>query len=216
MSTSQSTKKIKNVCVFCGSSLGKDKAYLEAANHLGQVLARKKINIIYGGGSIKMMVNMALAARSSDATDVRIWPHIPVEGNLCKEAIGKGEGVRSIPKNFKDIIYNSDAFIALPGGLGTLEEIFIVACGQLLGFYSKPLGLLNVKGFYDGLLKFLDYAVEENITTESERQIFVTASTAEELIDKMQIIHPESDTATSKLEWERESRERPIDLNLHL
>ncbi|XVE86506.1 hypothetical protein DITRI_Ditri18aG0039000 [Diplodiscus trichospermus] len=110
-----------------------------------------------------------------------------------------------------------DAFIALPGGFGTLEELFQIVSWAQLNIHQKPIGVLNVNGFFDGLLSFLDHAMEQKFITQLARQILISASTAEELIDKLQAFHFELDPATSQLKWPIESSEKQeMDLSLHL
>ena len=116
------------------------------------------------------------------------------------------------------MIANSDAFIALPGGFGTLEEIFQILSWTQLNIHQKPIGLLNVDGFYDGLLAFLDHVVEQKFLTQAARRILISASTAEELIDQLQAFVPVIDPIISQIDWSNKdnSRKRKLDLTLRL
>ncbi|XVE60046.1 hypothetical protein DITRI_Ditri05aG0095400 [Diplodiscus trichospermus] len=110
-----------------------------------------------------------------------------------------------------------DAFIALTDGFGTLEELFQIVSWAQLNIHQKPIGVLNVNGFFDCLLSFLDHVVEQNFITKSARQILISSSTAEELIGKLQAFHFELDLATSQLKWPIESSQKQdMDLSLHL
>ena len=117
------------------------------------------------------------------------------------------------------MLLNTDAFVALPGGFETLEEIFNIASWTHFNIHKKPLGLLNVNGFYDGLLSFLDHAVEQGFMTQANRRILVSASSADELIDQLQNVVPEVDPLMSQLVWDSEessNKKRALDLNLRL
>ncbi|XVE83538.1 hypothetical protein DITRI_Ditri16bG0095500 [Diplodiscus trichospermus] len=113
---------------------------------------------------------------------------------------------------------NSDAFIALPGGIGTLEEIFQIASWAQLNIHHKPIGLLNVDGFFNKLLSFLDQAEEENFIPHSARQIFISASTAEEMVDKLEDFVYKPDPVAIQLDWSKgnSSKKHKMDLSLHL
>jgi uncharacterized protein (TIGR00730 family) len=116
------------------------------------------------------------------------------------------------------IFKHVDAFIALPGGLGTLEEIFHISSWAQLHIHHKPIGLLNVNGFYDNLLSFLDQAVEQEFLTSSARQIIISAATAEQLIDQLQSLIPVIDPCMSRLNWstKKSHKKLRLDLSLHL
>ncbi|XVE86310.1 hypothetical protein DITRI_Ditri18aG0025400 [Diplodiscus trichospermus] len=113
---------------------------------------------------------------------------------------------------------NSDAFFALPGGIGTLEEIFQIASWAQLNIHHKPIGLLNVDGFFNKLLSFLDQAGEENFIPHSARQIFIFASTAEEMVDKLEDFVYKPDPVAAQIDWSKgnNSKKRKMDLSLHL
>ena len=116
-----------------------------------------------------------------------------------------------------NVMFNhSDAFIALPGGLSTLEEIFDIFSWVQLHIHHKPIGLLNVNGFYDNLLSFLDQAVEEKFLTSSARQIIISAATAEQLIDQLQSFIPIIDPSMSRIHWSTEESRKKLRLDLSL
>ncbi|XVE98729.1 hypothetical protein REPUB_Repub03eG0133200 [Reevesia pubescens] len=112
------------------------------------------------------------------------------------------------------MIANADAFIALPGGFGTLEEIFQIASWSQLNIHQKPIGMLNVNGFYDSLFFFLDHAVEQKFISQATRQILVTVKTPKQLLDQLQAFVPNHDPAMALLNWEEDSSSKKRKLNL--
>jgi hypothetical protein len=204
-----SSYHIKNICVFGGSSPGKEIAFLEAANHLGQVLAEKKIHLVYGGGSLGLIGGSQVLG---------VVPEALTKGDIIGRTIGEELQVSTMFDRMNTMFKHADAFIALPGGLGTLEEIFHISSWAQLHIHHKPIGLLNVNGFYDNLLSFLDQAVEQEFLTSSARQIIISAATAEQLIDQLQSFTPVIDPSMSRINWStKEScKKLRLDLNLRL
>ena len=155
-----SSHHIKNICVFGGSSPGKEIAFLEAANHLGQVLAEKKIHLVYGGGSLGLMGGVSMAAFLGGSQVLGVVPKALANGDIIGKTIGEELQVPTMSDRLNTMFNHADAFIALPGGLGTLEEIFHISSWAQLHIHHKPIGLLNVNGFYDNLLSFLNQVVK--------------------------------------------------------
>jgi len=213
-----SSYHIKNICVFGGSSPGKEIAFLEAANHLGQVLAEKKIHLVYGGGSLGLMGGVAIAAFLGGSQVLGVVPEALTKGDIIGRTIGEELQVSIMFDRMNTMFNHADAFIALPGGLGTLEEIFHISSWAQLHIHHKPIGLLNVNGFYDNLLSFLDQVVEQEFLTSSARQIIISAATAEQLIDQLQSSIPVIDPSMSRINWStKESRKKlRLDLSLRL
>jgi hypothetical protein len=213
-----SSYHIKNICVFGGSSPGKEIAFLEAANHLGQVLAEKKIHLVYGGGSLGLMGGVAIAAFLGGSQVLGVVPEALTKGDIIGRTIGEELQVSTMFDRMNTMFNHADAFIALPGGLGTLEEIFHISSWAQLHIHHKPIGLLNVNGFYDNLLSFLDQVVEQEFLTSSARQIIISAATAEQLIDQLQSSIPVIDPSMSRINWStKESRKKlRLDLSLRL
>ena len=212
-----SVNRFQSVCVFCGSSPGKHVMYVEAANNLGRVLAEKKINLVYGGGSLGLMGCVSTAAHVGGSRVLGIIPGALAKKELTGTTVGEEFRVSSMHERIARMLTNSDAFIALPGGFGTLEEIFQIASWAQLNMHRKPIGLLNVNGFFNCLRCFLDQAVEQGFISHAARKILVFASTAEELIDKLQAFVYEPDPATSRIDWSDDShKKRKLDLNLYL
>ena len=177
---------LKKLCVFCGSSSGRDSTYVEEAKALGEYLASEKIQLTYGGGSIGLMGAIANAAY--DEGQNRVLGIIPV-GLCAREISGETVGEQIQTKDMHErkrlMAENSDGFVALPGGFGTMEELFEVITWQQLGYHKKPIGLLNVNGYFDSLLTFLDEARESGFVSEEARNIVLSDDDAERLIGKM-------------------------------
>jgi len=162
-----SVPKIKNICVFGGSSPGKEKEFLESANHLGRVLAERKIHLVYGGGSLGLIGGVSIAVFLGGSQILGVIPKALAEGDIIGKTIGEELHVSTISERLFVMFNHVDAFIALPGGLGTLEEIFHISSWAQLNIHQKPISLLNVNGFYNTLLSFLDHAVEQQFLTFS-------------------------------------------------
>lgn len=176
--------KIERICVFCGSSSGKRAAYVEQARLLGQAMAAKGIGLVYGAGGIGLMGEVANAVTEANGEVIGIIPYALA---TKERANPKGEmRVVNTMHERKAMMANlSDAFIAMPGGFGTFEELMeIITWGQL-GIHQKPIGLLNVAGYYDPLLAMIDRAVEEGFILPRYRNLIVVASEAEELLEKL-------------------------------
>jgi len=162
-----SSYHIKNICVFGGSSPEKEITFLEAANHLGRVLAERKIHLVYGGGSLGLMGGVSIAAFLGGSQVLGVVPKALAKGNFIGKTIGEELQVSKMFDRMNTMFNHAGAFIALPGGLGTLEEIFHISSWAQLHIHHKPIGLLNINGFYDNLLSFLDQAMEQEFLTSS-------------------------------------------------
>lgn len=210
-------RQFRNICVFCGSSPGKDGEYVKAAQNLGMVLARRKIHLVYGGGNRGLMGCVSTAAHVGGCQVLGIIPTALATSNIVGKTIGEEFRVASMHERMARMMSNADAFIALPGGFGTLEEIFQIISWAQLNMHHKPIGLLNVNHFFDGLLSFLDHAVEQRFISHSARRILISASNAEELIDALQAYVHVPDPTMTQIEWMADNRrKRKLDLDLHL
>ncbi len=147
---------MKRICVFSGSSPGGDLAYRAAATDLGHRLAERGIELVYGGASVGLMGAVADAAMERGGHVIGVIPQSLVDREIAHPAIGDLRVVESMHERKALMADLSDAFVALPGGVGTLEELFEVYTWNQLGLHAKPLGLFNVRGYYDGLARFLD------------------------------------------------------------
>lgn len=176
--------KIERICVFCGSSSGRRAAYVEQARLLGQSMAAKGIGLVYGAGGIGLMGETANAVFEAGGEVTGIIPYALA---TKERANPKGEvRVVNTMHERKAMMANlSDAFIAMPGGFGTFEELMeIITWGQL-GIHQKPIGLLNVAGYYDPLLAMIDRAIEEGFILPRYRNLLVVAAEAEELLERL-------------------------------
>jgi cytokinin riboside 5'-monophosphate phosphoribohydrolase len=211
-----SARKITNICVFCGSSPNPSKEFLDAAKQLGQVLAERNIHLVYGGGNLGLMGCVSKAAYERGSQVLGIIPK--ALKHITGETVGEELVVSSMHERKAAMLKHADAFIALPGGLGTLEEIFEVASWASLKIHQKPIGLLNVNGFFIGLLSFIDQAVENKFISPSARQFIISATTAHYLIDKLVDFIPVHDPTMPQLDWsvDDSSKRRRLDLTLHL
>jgi uncharacterized protein (TIGR00730 family) len=194
-----SSHHIRNICVFGGSSPEKEKEFLESANHLGQVLAKRKIHLVYGGGNLGLMRGVSIAAFLGGSQVLGVVPKALAKRDIIEKTIGEELQVSTMFDRMNAMFNHADAFIALPGGLGTLKEIFHISSWAQLHIHHKPISLLNVNGFYDNLLSFLDQAVEQEFLTSSAQQIIISAATAEQLIDQLQSFIPVIDPSTSRI-----------------
>ncbi|XVF04633.1 hypothetical protein REPUB_Repub05bG0101200 [Reevesia pubescens] len=199
-----SVRQIKSVCVFCGSNPGKDKEFVNIANNLGRVPAERKINLVYGGGSLGLMGCVATATHLGGSKVLGVIPRALAIGNTAGKTVGDEILVSCIHERINIMIANADAFIALPCGFGTLEEIFQIASWSQLNIHQKPIVILNVNGFYDSLFSFLNHAVEQKFISQATRQIIVTATNPEQLLDQLQAFVPNHDPAMALLNWKED------------
>ncbi|MEM7534119.1 MAG: TIGR00730 family Rossman fold protein [Chloroflexota bacterium] len=179
-------RTLNMVCVFCGSSPGKNPAYMVAAEAVGAAMARRNIDLIYGAGNIGLM---GAVSRSVDQHGGNVTGVIP--GPLMsKEIMGGGVGevveVDSMHTRKAMMESRADAFIVLPGGYGTLEELFEMITWAQLGIHAKPIGLLNVDGFFDPLVQLIDHVAAEGFVRPTHRELIFVAEQPDELLDKLQ------------------------------
>jgi hypothetical protein len=150
-----SSHHIRNICVFGGSSLGKEKEFLESANHLGQVLAERKIHLVYGEGSLGLIEGVSITVFLGGSQVLGVVPKALAKEDIIGKTIGEELYVSTMSDRLNEMFNHVDAFIALPGGLRTLKEIFHISSWAQLHIHHKPIDLLNVNDFYDKLLFFL-------------------------------------------------------------
>jgi len=172
---------IKRVCVYCGSNSGSLPAFAGAARKLGAALARRGLGLVYGGGCVGLMGMVADAAVAQGGEVIGVIPEVLAKKEIAHFSLKDLRVVGSIHERKALMAELADAFIALPGGFGTMEEFCEALTWAQLGLHHKPLGLLNVAGFYDPLLAFFDHAVERNFIRPAHRQL-VLAETAPDLL----------------------------------
>lgn len=188
---------MKRICVFCGSNAGHDPRYRAEAEALGHLLAARNIELVYGGGNIGLMGAVADACLADGGTVIGVIPEAlmgkEVSGrHVDHRALTRMEVVDSMHTRKARMAELADGFIALPGGFGTFEEFCEILTWGQLGFHVKPMGLLNVNGFYDPLLALFDRAVEEGFLRPQNRAMALAEANLERLLDAMAGYRPES------------------------
>ena len=163
------------ICVFCGSSLGFQSGYRKAAEQFGALLADEGIGLVYGGASVGLMGAAADAALERGGEVIGVIPRSIAEHEIAHSGLSALHVVGSMHERKALMAELSDAFVALPGGIGTLEELFEVWTWAQLGLHMKPCGLLNVMGFYDGLSAFLARVVDEGFLRAQHREMLMVA-----------------------------------------
>lgn len=182
---------MKYVCVFCGSSMGVQPAYQQAALALGEALARRKLGLVYGGGNVGLMGTIADATLAAGGEVIGVIPDFMVAKEIAHTGLTQLHIVNSMHERKTMMAQLSDAFVALPGGYGTLEEFCEVLTWAQLGLHQKPFGLLNVNGYYSPLLKFFDQAVTEEFLRPMNRSLVLEAAEPENLLDLLANYQPQ-------------------------
>ena len=173
---------MRRICVFCGSNPGRLPAYRAAAVALGRTLAERGIGLVYGGASVGLMGAVADAALAAGGEATGVIPRALMDRELGHSGLTELRVVGSMHARKALMAELSDGFIALPGGAGTLEEIFEIWTWSQLGDHEKPCGLLNVAGFYDRLIGFLDHAAAEGFMRAEHRAMLLAAETAQAML----------------------------------
>ncbi len=181
---------MKRVCVFCGSSSGASTTYAEVARHCGGVIAARGLALVYGGGNVGLMGILADAALEAGAEVIGVIPSRLVDRELAHNRVTSLIRVGSMHERKQKMAELSDAAIALPGGIGTMEELFEIYTWLQLRFHNKPVGLLNTNGFYDLLLEFLDHMVREGFLKQKNRDLLLVDSDFSRLLDRMASFQP--------------------------
>ncbi|MGY2046578.1 LOG family protein [Methylobacterium sp. JK268] len=178
------------LCVFCGSSDGALPHYREGAEALGRHLALSGVGLVYGGGKVGLMGAVADAALAAGGHVTGIMPRALVEKEIGHEGLSDLRVVASMHERKAMMADLADGFVALPGGLGTFEELFEVWTWAQLGYHRKPVALLNVGGFYDGLLAFLDEVVQQGFVRAPHRAMLLVGTTPEDLLARIRAYEP--------------------------
>ena len=179
---------MRRVCVFCGSSVGNQRAYSDAAEALGKLLAGRGIALVYGGGNVGLMGVIAETVMAHGGQVIGVIPHALAEREIANIAITDLRVVDSMHTRKAMMADLADAFIAMPGGVGTFEEFFEAVTWTQLGLHRKPCGLLNVNAFYSPLAAFIDQAVDEGFIKPVHRSIIVVDDDPERLLDSLSAI----------------------------
>ncbi|KAG9449417.1 hypothetical protein H6P81_009382 [Aristolochia fimbriata] len=195
-------RRFTRICVFCGSRTGYNPAFSDAALQLGKQLVKRKIDLVYGGGSVGLMGLISRTVFNGGRHVLGVIPEALLPHEVLGETIGDVKTVAGMHARKSEMAKHADAFIALPGGYGTMEELLEMITWSQLGIHEKPVGLLNVDGYYNSLLALFDKGVEEGFIENSAREIVVSAETAEELITKMEEYAPLHDRVARRQSWE--------------
>ena len=173
---------MKSVCVYCGSSFGSDPAYLAEARALAAGLAASGVTVVYGGAQVGLMGAVADTALASGGRVVGVIPQQLVDREIAHQGLTELHVVADMHERKALMADLSDAFVALPGGIGTLEELIEVYTWRQLGLHAKPLAVLNTLGYYDGLAALLDHALDQGFLPASSRSALAVAADTETLL----------------------------------
>lgn len=176
---------MKRICIFCGANAGQREVFAQSAKEFAMHCARLGLGIVYGGGNVGLMGVVADAALQAGGEVIGVIPKTLVERELAHTGLSALHVVSSMHERKALMADLSDAFIALPGGFGTLDEFFEILTWGQLGIHVKPCGLLNVEGYFDHLLAFLDQAVTEGLLHARNRQMFSVAASAHDLLKRI-------------------------------
>lgn len=176
---------IRSICVFCGSRHGSNPAYAEAARELGRLMAERGIRLVYGGGRVGLMGEVADAVMAGGGQVIGVIPSLLVTKEVEHRGLTQLHEVGSMHERKALMEQLSDAFIVLPGGFGTLDEACEILTWAQLGLHAKPLGLINTAGYYDLLTAFLDHAQDEDFISATNRRLVQVEATAAALLDRL-------------------------------
>jgi len=178
-------RRFRRLAVFCGSSHGARPAYTATAHRLGRCLAERGVGLVYGGGSVGLMGEVATAALAAGGEAIGVIPEKLQQLELGKADLTELHVVPDMHARKKRMADLSDGFVVLPGGYGTLEELFEAVTWTQLGYHSKPVGLLDVEGYYRPLARFLDQVTAEGFVRPMHRPLVQLADTPEALLDRL-------------------------------
>ncbi len=174
---------MSKVCIYCGSSPGSDPAYMQAARDIGTYIAEQGHTLVYGGGDVGLMGASADAALAAGGKVIGVIPGDMLEKEVGHKGLTELHVVDSMHERKMKMVKESDCFIALPGGIGTLEEIVEVLTWNQLGFHAKACGALNVQGFFDPLFELLDHMVESRFLKPAHRDQLLVADSADVIVE---------------------------------
>lgn len=182
--------KLEKICVFCGSSDGNDLAITDAAKKLGEIFAERKITLVYGAAKIGVMGTLAKSVLDNSGEVIGIIPSFLKKKEVVHLGLTKLVTTDNMHERKLKMQEESDGFIALPGGMGTLEELFEIVTWLQLGLHQKPIGLLNVNGFYNELVKMLETMVRKGFLSIENYELLLVDSNPIKLLEKMEEFKP--------------------------
>ncbi|KAL5559460.1 hypothetical protein UlMin_035671 [Ulmus minor] len=204
MEETNGRSKFARICVFCGSNSGHRKVFSDAALDLGKEMVQRKIDLVYGGGSVGLMGLISQTVYNGGCHVLGIIPIALMPVEISGSAVGEVRTVLDMHERKAAMAREADAFIALPGGYGTMEELLEIITWAQLGIHKKPIGLLNVDGYYNSLLALFDNGVQEGFIKPGARGIVVSAPTAKELMTKMEEYAPFDEHVAPHESWQME------------
>jgi uncharacterized protein (TIGR00730 family) len=181
---------MKGICVFAGSSLGARPEYRAAAEELGRALARRHVKVVFGGGQVGLMGVLADAVLAGHGHVTGVIPEAMVAREIAHRGLSDLRIVSSMHERKAMMADLADAFVALPGGWGTLEEFFEVLTWAQLGLHQKPCVLLNIAGYFDGLLSFLEHSIDQQFVRRENGALVLVAASVNGLLDELDRYHP--------------------------
>ena len=181
---------MSSICVYCGSSPGNDPAFLPAAREVGMLIAKRGHTLVYGGGNVGLMGVVADAVLAAGGRAVGVIPDHLVRKEVGHNGLTEQHVVATMHERKAKMAALADGFLALPGGVGTLEEIIEVFVWMQLGLHAKPCALLNVNGFYDPLVKFLEHMTESRFLRPKQLSQLIVAREPSEALDRLQSFSP--------------------------
>jgi uncharacterized protein (TIGR00730 family) len=182
---------MKSLCVYCGSSMGTSPAYADAARALAKAMVDESIGLVYGGGNIGLMGTIATEVLRLGGNATGVIPKALMEREIGHVDLTELHVVKDMHERKALMAELSDGFVAMPGGIGTLEELFEVFTWSQLGFHDKPIGLLNVNGFYDGLTGFLRHVVDQGFLKDAQASLLVCEATPAQLLERFKTYNPQ-------------------------
>tara|TARA_R110001599_G_scaffold159052_1_gene345990 strand:- start:9969 stop:10565 length:597 start_codon:yes stop_codon:yes gene_type:complete len=185
---------MKSLCVYCGSSFGINRGYADAARVLAKQMVTNNMALVYGGGKVGLMGVIADEILRLGGTATGIIPQALMEKEVGHQQLTHLHVVKNMHERKAMMEKLADGFIAMPGGIGTLEELFEILTWAQLGFHSKPIGVLNVDGFYDGLIAFLQNLVKQGFVKSEQAALLMHESDSATLLDRLQSFAPTPST----------------------
>jgi uncharacterized protein (TIGR00730 family) len=188
---------ITSICVYCGSSFGSDPAYRKAAYEFGKTLAEHSITLVYGGGMVGLMGALADGSLDAGGNVTGVIPKDLSDKELGHKGISNLIIVPNMHERKKQMANLADAFVAMPGGIGTMEELFEVYTWKQLNFHKKPCAILNINGYYDTLIRFLEESVDSGFLKQVHLDALIVETDAETLLDRIL-----TDTHVTDVKWQ--------------
>lgn len=178
-------KTVRRLAVYCGSATGSDPVFAEAAGRLAETMAARGVDLVYGGGRLGLMGLMADNVLAADGKVYGVIPHALVDLEVAHTGLTELHKVADMHERKAKMTDLADAFVALPGGIGTLDELFEAWSWNALGYHAKPFCLLNVDGFWDKLVEFIDHATASGFLSRQRRAQLLVAESADEALEKL-------------------------------